>query len=156
MSDFDEFYGDDGNINAIEEADSKKVNRKLYNDGYRDGKAAEEERLVQCGFDHGFEKGIKIGMACGSLLAQSSNYFKQQNSGLDSKSLGMGTLILLNDYLKSTFIDDFEIDGKSALFKVKNMISADSSPILLCIFQQFSDEICDEAGAAMKWQVAGT
>lgn len=40
---------------------------KLYNDGYRVGKAHEEERLMQAGFDSGFARGVIVGKLCGEL-----------------------------------------------------------------------------------------
>lgn len=42
-----------------------RVQEKLYNDGYRIGKQAEEEREAQRGFDEGFKKGSETARVCG-------------------------------------------------------------------------------------------
>ena len=73
MESFEEFYGDfeqfdSGSIQGKSEFDKIAENR--YNDGYREGKLFQEERKSQQGFDDGFERGMKIGSACGALLSR--------------------------------------------------------------------------------------
>ena len=70
----DDFFGDDVRDNGgvdidTDDATSRKVSNKLYNDGYRIGKGKEEEMQMQIGFDVGFERGMMSGRACGCLYA---------------------------------------------------------------------------------------
>ena len=78
----DDFYADDDDIGSRCVGAEKTINQvasKLYKDGYRIGKAKEEEKLMQEGFDVGFHRGVMIGRACGELYGacrvslQSSN-----------------------------------------------------------------------------------
>jgi flagellar biosynthesis/type III secretory pathway protein FliH len=65
MDDDDDFgEGTDADMWA---ADMRKIGGKLSNDGFRIGKAQEEEKQMQQGFDEGFQKGIVLGRACGRL-----------------------------------------------------------------------------------------
>lgn len=56
-------------------ADLRKASEKLAKDGYRIGKAAEEEKLMQIGFDDGFGRGMALGNACGRLYGVCAAYF---------------------------------------------------------------------------------
>ena len=67
IMDADDFFGDDDVIN--DDPTTRKVASKLYNDGYRIGKAKEEEIQMQIGFDRGFERGMLSGRICGRLYA---------------------------------------------------------------------------------------
>lgn len=65
MDDDDDFgEGTDADMWA---ADMRKIEGKLSNDGFRIGKAQEEEKQMQLGFDDGFQNGIVLGRACGRL-----------------------------------------------------------------------------------------
>jgi hypothetical protein len=64
MEDDDFGEGDNDEMYA---ADMRKMVSKLGNDGFRIGKAQEEEKLMQSGFDDGFVEGIMLGRACGNL-----------------------------------------------------------------------------------------
>ena len=63
----DDFFGDE--VGDNDEATSRKVSSKLFNDGYRIGKGKEEELQMQIGFDEGFERGMMLGRVCGKLYA---------------------------------------------------------------------------------------
>jgi len=69
--DDDLYGGDDGTADRRRctggERTANREAAKLYNDGYRVGKAHEEERLMQVGFDSGFERGVVVGKLCGEL-----------------------------------------------------------------------------------------
>ena len=78
----DDFFGDDNEGNDV--ATSRKVSSKLFNDGYRIGKAKEEESQMQIGFDQGFEQGMLRGRACGKLYAACREHLsKQSHDGTD-------------------------------------------------------------------------
>ncbi len=67
----DDLYGDDdmtsdGPCQGAQKT-ANQIGSKLYNDGYRIGKAKEEEHLMQVGFDVGFQRGVILGRACGEL-----------------------------------------------------------------------------------------
>ena len=63
----DDFFGDE--VRDNDDATSRKVSSKLFNDGYRIGKGKEEELQMQIGFDQGFERGMILGRVCGKLYA---------------------------------------------------------------------------------------
>lgn len=67
MDSDDDFFGDE--VGDNDEATSRKVSSKLFNDGYRIGKGKEEELQMQIGFDEGFERGMMLGRVCGKLYA---------------------------------------------------------------------------------------
>lgn len=67
MIDDDFGEGVDDDMHA---ADMRRIASKLGKDGFRIGKASEEEALMQQGFDAGFTPGIKLGIACGKLYGQ--------------------------------------------------------------------------------------
>lgn len=62
----DDDFGE-GDEKDMATADMLKLSVKLGKDGFRIGKAQEEEKLMQIGFDEGFTDGIKLGRACGKL-----------------------------------------------------------------------------------------
>ena len=72
LMDPDDFFGDDDIIEV--DPTTRKVASKLYNDGYRIGKAKEEETQMQIGFDRGFERGMLSGRMCGRLYATCREY----------------------------------------------------------------------------------
>lgn len=63
----DDLYGDDDMTCQGAQKTADQIAKKLYNDGYRIGKAKEEELLMQVGFDAGFQRGVLLGRACGEL-----------------------------------------------------------------------------------------
>ena len=66
----DDDSGDDfgeGCEKDMDAANTRKIAEKMNKDGYRIGKAKEEEVQMQIGFDAGFEEGISLGTSCGRL-----------------------------------------------------------------------------------------
>ena len=49
---------------------TRKIQGKLYRDGYRIEKAIADEEEIQIGFDQGFKQGMEIGRACGAFYAK--------------------------------------------------------------------------------------
>jgi hypothetical protein len=64
----DDDFGE-GSGDEMEQANYRKMNDKISKDGFRIGKAKEEEVITQVGFDEGFMDGIRIGKAAGQLYA---------------------------------------------------------------------------------------
>ena len=104
--DCDDFFGDDDTVN--DEATTRKVASKLYNDGYRIGKAKEEEIQMQIGFDEGFERGILSGRICGKLYASCREYLSNHVRTAAEASLTMTNLeaILFESIAESGSITD--------------------------------------------------
>lgn len=73
----DDFFGDGAGEN--DEASSRKISSKLFNDGYRIGKGKEEELQMQIGFDKGFKRGMLSGRACGKLYAACRAALSKEN-----------------------------------------------------------------------------
>ena len=72
----DNVWGSDGSDDDVESErralvsrEIDKISSKLYNDGYRIGKAAEEERLGQACFDRHYARGAALGSACGEMYS---------------------------------------------------------------------------------------
>ena len=110
--DDDDFFGDQ-DIARSEFVASEKtqasVSKKLYNDGYRIGKSAEEDRLVQSGFDKGLEEGLRVGLVVGSFVAKIRHLLK------DSTSLSTSSVDSpLVEYMTGKFIDDYHQDKDEA------------------------------------------
>lgn len=63
----DDDFGE-GSDSDMQNADMRRIADKLGKDGFRIGKAQEEEKQMQIGFDEGFARGIALGKACGRLL----------------------------------------------------------------------------------------
>jgi hypothetical protein len=63
--------GDGGSaFGGMDGRDLVKVSKKLYNDGYRVGKTAEEERQLQECFDGHYNTGAALGWVCGEVYAR--------------------------------------------------------------------------------------
>ncbi|KAJ1434752.1 hypothetical protein B484DRAFT_429032 [Ochromonadaceae sp. CCMP2298] len=60
----DDDFGE-GSGDEMDQASYRKLKDKLSKDGFRIGKAKEEEVITQVGFDEGFIDGIRIGKAAG-------------------------------------------------------------------------------------------
>ena len=60
---------EEGSDDGMAFADFNSATLKASNEGYRVGKAKEEERLMQDGYDEGFAEGMRLGRACGVLFA---------------------------------------------------------------------------------------
>ena len=107
--DSDDFFGDDDAIN--DEATTRKVASKLYNDGYRIGKAKEEEVQMQIGFDKGFERGMLSGRTCGTLYASCREYLSNHLDATAESSLAMSNLeaLLFESIAESGYISDDSI-----------------------------------------------
>ena len=73
----DDFFGDE--VRDNDDATSRKVSSKLFNDGYRIGKGKEEELQMQIGFDQGFERGMILGRVCGKLYAACRLALSEEN-----------------------------------------------------------------------------
>ena len=84
MDSDDDFFGDE--VGDNDEATSRKVSSKLFNDGYRIGKGKEEELQMQIGFDEGFERGMMLGRVCGKLYAACRlSLLKENITGVEFK-----------------------------------------------------------------------
>lgn len=70
----DDFGESFGSNDEFGEATMRKISDKLYKDGFRVGKAAEDEVVTQLGFDSGFEYGMRLGKACGNLYGSVRMY----------------------------------------------------------------------------------
>ena len=88
--DSDVFFGDDDVIN--DDPTTRKVASKLYNDGYRIGKAKEEEIQMQIGFDRGFERGMLSGRMCGRLYASCRDHISIHVNSAAEASTAMTAL----------------------------------------------------------------
>lgn len=112
--DSDDFFGDDDAIN--DEATTRKVASKLYNDGYRIGKAKEEEVQMQVGFDRGFERGMLSGRTCGALYASCREYLSNHLDATAESSLAMSNLeaLLFESIAESGYISDESISKISS------------------------------------------
>jgi hypothetical protein len=113
MDSDDDFFGDDSNDKFItsDDATSRKISSKLFNDGYRIGKSKEEEVQMQLGFDAGFQRGIVTGRACGELYAACRILSsKSINSGVDidgqNKTIGDIEKLLFEGVADNEFVDD--------------------------------------------------
>jgi hypothetical protein len=113
MDSDDDFFGDDSDDKCIssDNATTKKVSSKLYNDGYRIGKSKEEEVQMQLGFDDGFQRGIVTGRACGELYAACRILSsKLINSGVDingqNKTIEDIEKLLFEGVADNEFVDD--------------------------------------------------
>ena len=106
VMDCDDFFGDDDVIN--DEATTRKVASKLYNDGYRIGKAKEEEVQMQIGFDKGFERGMLSGRTCGKLYASCREYLSNHVHTTAEATVAMSNLeaVLFESIAESGFITD--------------------------------------------------
>uniref|UniRef100_A0A7S3M619 Essential protein Yae1 N-terminal domain-containing protein n=1 Tax=Spumella elongata TaxID=89044 RepID=A0A7S3M619_9STRA len=67
--DSDSDFGE-GDDRGMEAADMRKMADKLGKDGFRIGKAQEEEKQMQIGFDQGFDHGLQLGKVCGAIYAK--------------------------------------------------------------------------------------
>lgn len=68
--DDDDEYDDGNGAAATQMGETGKVISKLYNDGYRIGKAAKDEKEIQRGFDDGFARGMQISRIFGRLYGR--------------------------------------------------------------------------------------
>jgi hypothetical protein len=85
MDDDDDDFGE-GTDADMWAADMRKIGGKLSNDGFRIGKAQEEEKQMQIGFDEGFQKGIVLGRACGKLYGACASKSSKCARSLESLS----------------------------------------------------------------------
>ena len=100
-SDFGE--GDDRGMDA---ADMRKMADKLGKDGFRIGKAQEEEKQMQIGFDQGFDRGLQLGKVSGSIYAK---VICAVQRGPVSKTDAASNLSKLESILMDTIPDDLEV-----------------------------------------------
>lgn len=72
MEEDQDFYGgdDEGDDISPLKDESVKIKSSLYQAGFRDGKAKEEEKLFQVNFDEGFADGMLLGRKIGELWAE--------------------------------------------------------------------------------------
>ena len=104
----DDFFGDQGEGNELS-ADKKTQNsvaNKLYNDGYRNGKVQEEERLFQQGFDTGLKEGIRVGLLVGSSVAKIRHVLK--SSSLSDSKLPPDDPLM--EYMSGKFVENYHQD----------------------------------------------
>ena len=95
----DEFFGtnDEDNEISMEERTIIKNNKKLYNEGYIQGKTETESKEMQSGFDIGFKIGMLLGKLCGKLY--STYKLNQAKFGVD---INNKIQLLLFDNVKYT------------------------------------------------------
>ncbi len=68
----DDFFGEDDDFFGGEvqnKKDNQTTSRHVKQAGFRDGKAKEEEKVMQEGFDVGFDQGMVIGKVIGKLYS---------------------------------------------------------------------------------------
>ena len=104
-SDFGE--GDD---RGMEAADMRKMADKLGKDGFRIGKAQEEEKQMQIGFDQGFDRGLQLGKVCGSIYAKGISAV--QRGSVDNTEMALNSS-QLEVILMDTIPDDLEVCERS-------------------------------------------
>ena len=104
-SDFGE--GDD---RGMEAADMRKMADKLGKDGFRIGKAQEEEKQMQIGFDQGFDRGLQLGKVCGSIYAKAISAV--QRGSVDNTEMALNSS-QLEVILMDTIPDDLEVCERS-------------------------------------------
>lgn len=110
-----DFYADDDDIGSRcvgAEQTTNQVSSKLYKDGYRIGKAKEEEKLMQEGFDVGFHRGVMIGRACGELYGACR--VSAQTSNSSSSSTSNTALDAMKEIERLLFDDLAHMDGDIA------------------------------------------
>lgn len=66
--DNDDFFGTNNEV-SMEERTIIKNNKKIYNEGYIQGKTETESKEMQTGFDIGFKNGMLFGKLCGKLYS---------------------------------------------------------------------------------------
>jgi hypothetical protein len=129
--DSDDFYGSEGP--EKDDATTRKVSSKLYNDGYRIGKAKEEEVQMQSGFDVGFERGMRAGRVCGQLYACCREWLSRRPS--DESNLSV--ISRLEEHLFTCISEDASITEENIddIRLVVLSISAELLPAIL-IFEE--------------------
>ena len=103
--DSDDDFGE-GDDRTMDEANMRKIADKLGKDGFRIGKAQEEEKQMQIGFDEGFNQGIKLGKVCGEIYAKV--ILHTQQSGLQNKL----HIVRLEALLMDIIPDELEVSQK--------------------------------------------
>ena len=104
--DSDSDFGE-GDECDMQEANMRKMTDKLSKDGYRIGKAQEEEKQMQIGFDEGFDRGLRLGKVCGDIYAKV--VYVVQSEGLENKLF----LTKLETLLMDTIPDELEVSEES-------------------------------------------
>ena len=107
--DSDSDFGE-GDDRGMEAADMRKMADKLGKDGFRIGKAQEEEKQMQIGFDQGFNRGLQLGKVCGAIYAKAICAVQQRSVGNTDVASNLSKLEVL---LMDTIPDDLEVDQSS-------------------------------------------
>lgn len=104
--DSDSDFGE-GDERDMQEANTRKMTDKLNKDGFRIGKAQEEEKQMQIGFDEGFDRGLYLGKVCGDIYAKV--VYATQSEGQGNKL----HLSKLETLLMDTIPDELEVSEES-------------------------------------------
>jgi hypothetical protein len=111
----------------MEKANFNKLSNKLINDGYRNGKTEEDEKLSQIKFDGGFKSGNLYGRKCGNLYAKIKIFAKSSCSNENEivESLLEVENLLLKKIPESIVANSFDlefIDKLKALLEIFALI----------------------------------
>ena len=115
MDEDDEFFGDQVATVSNELSTLNKVNKKLYNDGYRIGKVQQEEKEVQDSFDRGFVHGLYFGKVCGSFTVKLQLVLKTSGA---QKS----TIDIVTEQIAIKFPRSHSVDKDAALNSLRTFI----------------------------------
>lgn len=105
--DSDSDFGE-GDERGMEAADMRKMAEKLGKDGFRIGKAQEEEKQMQIGFDQGFDRGLQLGKVSGAIYAKVMRAVQEGSSDSTAANLSK-----LENLLMDTIPDDLEVSESS-------------------------------------------
>ena len=119
----------------MEVANIMQVAEKLNKDGFRIGKAKEEEIQMQKGFDEGFNEGIIVGKACGKMYGTARAVI--QSLGISEEAAA--SLLNLEKILFET-LPESDHEPTYFLDAIENEITQISS-ILIDAFNEFKSSI---------------
>lgn len=132
--DDDDDFGESMDDRFMAEANLRKVADKLGKDGFRIGKAIEEERQMQIGFDEGFESGIHLGKICGNLYGKAC-VVVEGSSAPEQRAL----LTALQHLLFEIVPENEEVDSES-LLSIESILQQ-LSPQLMVDFLEFQSAL---------------
>lgn len=112
--DSDSDFGE-GDERDMQEANMRKMTDKLNKDGFRIGKAQEEEKQMQIGFDEGFDRGLCLGKVCGDIYAKV--VYATQNEGQGNKL----HISKLETLLMDTIPDELEA-SEEAIMELESLL----------------------------------
>lgn len=106
--DSDSDFGE-GDERDMDEANMRRMTDKLGKDGFRIGKAQEEEKQMQKGFDEGFDRGLYLGKVCGEIYAKVV-YVAQSEGQVNKLHLSK-----LETLLMDTIPDELEVSEETII-----------------------------------------